>query len=78
MAACYKRTSLFQCSNGIFGKLLVRSIIFFNNIAVGMHLLNSLLHYFDMTFISFELTVSGILLLPLRSSVVGCVFSNKS
>lgn len=73
-----KRTSLFQLSNGIFGKLLVRRIIFFNNIAVRMHLLNSLLHYFDMTFLSFELTVSGILFLPLRSSVVGCAFSNKS
>lgn len=69
---------MFQLFNGIFGKLLVRRIVFFNNIAVGMHLLNSLLYYFDMTFRSFELTVSGILFPPIRSSVVGCAFSNKS
>lgn len=73
-----KRTSLFQSPNRIFGILLIRRVVFFNHIAVGMHLLSILLHYFDTTFISFRLIVSGILFLPIRSDVSGRAFSNKT
>lgn len=72
-----KRTSLFQLPYRILGILLIRRVIFFHHIAVGMHLLSILLHYFDTTFISFQLIVSGILFFPIRSNVAGCAFSNK-
>lgn len=69
-----KRTSLFQSSNRIYGILLVRRVIFFNHIAIGMHLLSILLYYFDTMFLYFQLVVSGILFLLTRSDVAGCDF----
>jgi len=69
-----KKASLFQSSNRIFGIPLISRVIFFNRIAVGRLLLSILLHCFDMTFMSFQLIVSGILFLPMRSDVAGCDF----
>lgn len=69
-----KRTSLFQSSNRIFSILLARMVIFFNHIAVGMHLLSILLYYFDTMFLHFQLIVSGILFHLTRSNIAGCDF----
>uniref|UniRef100_A0A8C7A5F4 Uncharacterized protein n=1 Tax=Nothoprocta perdicaria TaxID=30464 RepID=A0A8C7A5F4_NOTPE len=49
-----RRTSRLQPANKILGILLIRRVIFSNHIPVGMHLLSLLLHYFDMTFVSFQ------------------------
>lgn len=68
-----KVSSLLQSPNRIFGIQLVRWVIFFNHIPLGLHLLSILLHYFGTTFIYFHLTVSGIPFLFESSDVVFCV-----
>lgn len=73
-----KIPSLLQSSNRILGIQLIRGVVFFNHISVGMYLLSILLHCFDATLISFQLIVSAIPFLCRSSDVAGCAFSNKS
>lgn len=73
-----KIPSLLQSSNRILGIQLIRGVVFFNHISVGMHLLSILLHCFDATLISFQLIVSAIPFLRISSYVAGCAFSSKS